>query len=181
MVKLRKFSANVKNQSERGKKMLNKMKVLTVALGAAMMASLVAGCGGKTETQQAEPGDNTGTETQQTVKYPESITYWVQLNANAAATMKSFNEIAAYKELEKITGTKVEFLHPPAGQERDQFNLMLASDKLPDVIEYTWSAAPKGPDTLIKEKRILRLNELIEKYAPNLTKILNEFNVFIQF
>jgi len=154
--------------------MLNKMKVLTVALGAAMMASLVAGCGGKTETPQAEPGDNTGTETQQTVKYPESITYWVQLNANAAATMKSFNEIAAYKELEKITGTKVEFLHPPAGQERDQFNLMLASDKLPDVIEYTWSAAPKGPDTLIKEKRILRLNELIEKYAPNLTKILNE-------
>jgi putative aldouronate transport system substrate-binding protein len=138
------------------------------------MVALLAACGGKEESPKtADPSPGTGTEAKEAA-YPKSLTYWVSLNPNAAATMKSYNEIAAYKELEKKTGTKVEFQHPPVGQEKDQFNLMLASGKLPDVIEYGWNAAPKGADSLIKEKRIIRLNELIEKHAPNLSKVLKD-------
>src|SRR5690606_26912925 len=53
-------------------------------------------------------------------------------------------------------------------------NLMIASGQLPDVIEYGWATAPKGADSLIKEGRIIRLNELIAEHAPNLTKVLDE-------
>ncbi|MEF3302350.1 extracellular solute-binding protein [Paenibacillus sp. GYB003] len=157
--------------------MVRKMKVLTTTVVAASLLTVLAACGGKGEPNQGAnnaPGNAAGTTNPADVKYPDSLTYWVSLNPNAAATMKSYNEIAAYKELEKRTGTKVEFQHPPAGQEKDQFNLMLASGKLPDVIEYTWNAAPKGADSLIKEKRIIRLNELIDKHAPNLSKVLKD-------
>lgn len=163
--------------------MMKNMKVLTsTVIAASLLAVLTAGCGGKGEPNKEAgntPGNTSGTTTNPAdVKYPDSLTYWVSLNPNAAATMKSYNEIAAYKELEKKTGTKVEFQHPPTGQEKDQFNLMIASGKLPDVIEYGWNAAPKGADSLIKEKRIIRLNELIDKYAPNLTKVLKEHPEF---
>ncbi|WP_372661389.1 extracellular solute-binding protein [Cohnella sp.] len=148
----------------------------------AVFAILMAGCsgngggngnegnGGIADKGTAEATDMTTKE----IGYPDSISYWVSLNPNVSATMKDYSEIAAYKEVEKQTGTKVTFQHPPTGQEKDQFNLMLASGSLPDVIEYQWNQAPKGVDSLIKEKRIIRLNELIEQHAPNLTKVLND-------
>ncbi|WNQ09057.1 extracellular solute-binding protein [Paenibacillus aurantius] len=149
-------------------------RLTTAVLATSLVAVAAAGCSSKKEGTgtAASPSPTAGTPAE--VSYPASISYWVSLNPNAAATMKSYNEIAAYKELEKKTGTKVDFQHPPAGQEKDQFNLMIASSKLPDVIEYDWSGAPKGADSLVKEKRIIRLNELIEKYAPNLTKVLKD-------
>lgn len=160
--------------------MKRNMNVLAASvIATSLMATLLAACGGKEEAKGTSPAGTTGTSATGSpaptaVPYPSSLTYWVALNGNAAATMKNYNEIAAYKELEKKTGTKVDFQHPPVGQEKDQFNLMIASGNLPDVIEYGWSSAPKGPDSLIKDKRIIRLNELIAKNAPNLTKLLNE-------
>lgn len=148
-----------------------KMKPLVhVLLASALAAGAIGGCSeastdGKGIAETA-PAKHTS--------YPEAMTYWVPMTANAAATMNSFNEIAAYKEMERITGAKVDFRHPAIGQERDQFNLMIASGNLPDVIEYAWASVPKGPDNAIKEKRIIRLNELIEKHAPNLSKVLRE-------
>ncbi|GIP39334.1 sugar ABC transporter permease [Paenibacillus sp. J31TS4] len=151
-------------------------KVLSTVVSLSLMTGVLAACGGdKKEGANANQSPSPGTSaTPKETPYPASITYWTTLNANVAATMKNYGEIAAYKEMEKITGTKVEFQHPPVGQEKDQFNLMIASGKLPDVIEYSWGGAPKGADSLIKEKRILRLNELIEQNAPNLTKLLKE-------
>lgn len=160
------------------KKKLNAFSTMLATL--TVCAMVVAGCSGS--GNGGEKGDNINnkgnasesTAAPKEVGYPEKVTYWVSLNGNAGATLKDYNGIAAYKELEKITGTKVEFQHPPTGQEKDQFNLLLASGKMPDVIEYSWGNAPKGADSLIKEKRIIRLNELIEEHAPNLTKVLEE-------
>lgn len=141
---------------------------------------LLSACGGNApETApSSKPGDGASAAPQspdkKEVGYPASLTYWATLNANVSATLKSYGEVAAYKELEKKTGTKVEFQHPTAGQEKDQLNLMLASGKLPDVIEYSWATVNKGADALIKDKSIIRLNELIEQHAPNLTKLLKE-------
>ena len=107
-------------------------------------------------------------------KQPLTITYWVELNSNVAATLKNLGEVACYKEMEKITGVRVEFQHPPAGQAIEQFNLMVASGKYPDIIEYNWLRAPGGPGKYLKGKVILQLNDLIDKHAPNLKKVLND-------
>jgi putative aldouronate transport system substrate-binding protein len=54
---------------------------------------------------------------------------------------------------------------------------MIASDELPDTVEYDWTGRsagsyPGGPEKAIKDGVILELNDLIDKYAPNLKKKL---------
>ncbi|MFS0725802.1 extracellular solute-binding protein [Paenibacillus sp. 1P07SE] len=143
------------------------------------MALLLSACSGNATNEPAganepaSPGpDNTGTTAE--IGYPGELTYWVPLNANVSATMKSAAEIAAYQEIEKATGTKVSFQHPPQGQEADAFNLMVSSGNLPDVIQHNWSGVAGGPDKAIADGTIIRLNELIEAHAPNLSKLLDE-------
>ncbi|CAH8711068.1 extracellular solute-binding protein [Paenibacillus thiaminolyticus] len=134
-----------------------------------MMALTLAACsGGSGSNAQEANGD-------QPPEKLTNLTYWVQMVSQVSATLKSYNEIEAYKELEKVTGVKVDFQHPPEGQQaKEQFNLMLTSDKLPDVIEYSWTSYPGGPEKAIKDGKIIRLNELIDEHAPNLKKVLGE-------
>ncbi len=115
------------------------------------------------------------------VKQPLTLTYWVETNPNAAAVTKSYNEILCYVELEKRSGIHFDFQQAPVGQGLDQFNLMIASGKYPDVIEFGFggqaggsSTAPGGPAKYIKDGVIVRLNELIDKYAPNYKKLLSD-------
>ncbi|MFD0717554.1 hypothetical protein [Paenibacillus sp. GCM10027626] len=147
-----------------------------------LFLALMTGCsGGQTAGNSAEPDSsakpesNSQTSTPGTGKadigYPETLTYYTILDANAAAVIKNYSEMKVYKKLEEITGTKVTFEHPSVGG-HEPLNLMLTSGKLPDVIEWRWDGLSRGPDSYIKEKRIIRLNELIEKYAPNLSKYL---------
>ena len=49
---------------------------------------------------------------------------------------------------------------------------MMTSRKFPDVIEANWLAYTGGPAKAIKDKSILRLNELIDQHAPNFKKLL---------
>jgi len=136
-----------------------------------------SGGGGKAASDQngeADPAKTQQEGTPKEVGYPESLTYWVTLNSNASATLQNAGEIKAYQKLEEITGTKVQFQHPPAGSEQDSFNIMVSSGDLPDVIEHNWSAVSGGPDKLIGDGTLIRLNELIDQHAPNLKKVLEE-------
>lgn len=146
---------------------LHRAKRVCISLLAAMMALTLAACsGGSGSNGQEANGD-------QPPEKLTNLTYWVQMVSQVSATLKSYNEIEAYKELEKVTGVKVDFQHPPEGQQaKEQFNLMLTSDKLPDVIEYSWTSYPGGPEKAIKDGKIIRLNELIDQHAPNLKKVL---------
>ncbi len=108
------------------------------------------------------------------VKEPLTLTYWAELNPNAVATMKGMGEMASYEELEKRTGIHIGFQHPPQGQASEQFNLVVASGKYPDVIETDWLNASGGPARYIRDGVIVRLNDLIDRYAPNLKKLLSD-------
>ncbi|MFQ3578636.1 MAG: extracellular solute-binding protein [Bacteroidales bacterium] len=105
---------------------------------------------------------------------PVELTYFQILGPRAAATMKSYSEMYQFQVLEKNFNVKFKFLHPPAGQEIEQFNLMIASKDLPDFISYNYGNIPGGPGTLISERIIIKLNDVFQKYAPNVSKILNE-------
>jgi len=132
------------------------------------MSLVAAGCSSSNSGDQASGQGGT--------KEPaklQTLTYWVGLASNVAATLKSFGDMTVYKELEKRTGVHVDFQHPPVGQEKDQFNLMITGKKLPDVIEYGWTGYPGGPEKAIKDGKIIKLNDIIDKHAPNLKKILD--------
>ena len=143
---------------------VNRLKVFWIVLLAATMAISAVGRGGPAKEQ---PEASKDTETPPVLS---ELTYWVQIVSQVSATMKSYNEIEAYKELERITGVKVDFQHPPQGQQAtEQFNLMMTSDKLPDVIEYSWAGYP-GTGEGDQDGKIIKLNDLIDQYAPNLKR-----------
>jgi putative aldouronate transport system substrate-binding protein len=146
------------------------VKYGTAALTLTLALSVVSGCvpGSNKASQKVE-----SKESEASTKLT-SLSYWAGFNPAAAATMKSYNDMEAYKEMERITGVKVDFQHPPQGAtaEKEQFNLMLTSGNLPDVIEYNWNGYPGGPEKAIKDNRIIKLNDYIDKYAPNYKKVL---------
>jgi putative aldouronate transport system substrate-binding protein len=105
-------------------------------------------------------------------KNQQTLTYWVPINSKVAPLFNNYASIAVYQIIMKKFNVKIEFQHPPIGGESDQFNLMIASGKLPDIIEWHWDWYPGGPVKALQDKVVIRLNEYIDKYAPNYKKYL---------
>lgn len=154
-------------------------RIVSTLVCISLIGSLFAGCGKKEQKVETKPETKTeGQVEQQVGTYPiksnETLTYWVTLNSNVTAHSPSLNETEFAKELMKKTGINVKFLHPTQGQEKEQFNLLIASGDMPDIIDYNWLNFIGGPDKAINDGYILKLNETIDKYAPNLNKFLND-------
>ncbi|MGG1513873.1 ABC transporter substrate-binding protein [Paenibacillus oryzisoli] len=155
--------------------------VLVVSL----LAISVAACSsdnGSTATPSGSSAASTAAAKESQPPKLSQLTYWVPNHSAASSQMKTYADMGMYKELEKITGVKVSFQHPPleVPQAQEQFNLMIATNDLPDVIEASWGATsgavvryPGGPEKAISDKKIVKLNDLIDKYAPNLKKLLD--------
>jgi putative aldouronate transport system substrate-binding protein len=153
-----------------------------VGLGSAVLVltacQAVPGRGGETSRGSGPPSGTPLTPEALTLpitKQPLRLSYWSALDTNAAATMNSMAEMACYQELEKRTGIHLEFQHPPQAAQTEQFNLLVASGRYPDVIEVNWlTSYAGGPAKALKDGVILRLNDLIDKYAPNLKQVLSD-------
>ena len=106
----------------------------------------------------------------------EKITYWTPINVNAVSVIQNYDELLMYQEVEKKFNIDLEFKHPPTGQQAEQFNLMLASRDLPDVLEYDWvSSYSGGPGKAISDGIIVSLNDLIEDgKMPNFKKVVDD-------
>ena len=104
-----------------------------------------------------------------------TITYFVNLDSKTGSHYVSYDSLPAYQALEKKYNVDFKFTHPPAGGFNDQLNLMIASQKLADIIEMNWTSTYNGgPMKAIADKVILPLNEYIDKYCPNLKKLMKE-------
>jgi putative aldouronate transport system substrate-binding protein len=160
-------------------------KRLRAGLSAILLTSIViAGCSQNTGNQPEAsntPKEQTPPATAQGPAYPikttETITSWEQLNNNAITFYPNLADTPFGKTLAEKTGVQVKYIHPNDQQLREQFNLMIASNELPDTIEYDWTGRgsgsyPGGPEKAIQDKVILPLNDLIDKHAPNLKKKL---------
>lgn len=144
-------------------------KLLSFLLACALVLSLAA-CGadqpGSTTPSGTTPGNNPsegvsgGTAT--------SVTYWMDPQNMSANTVSSFNDQEAWKLYEKNLGIDIIWQEPPSGQAGEQFNLIISTTNLPDIMYYSWSTAyPGGPDAAIADGKIIALNDYIEEYAPN--------------
>ncbi|MFF2482804.1 extracellular solute-binding protein [Paenibacillus sp. NPDC058071] len=132
-------------------------------LGLLAAALLLGSCGfggmaDQPDRRTAEPG--------------ERLTYWAELNGNASSVRPTFQEVPFFQEWQKRTGVQLDFIQPPANQAQEAINVLLASGELPDIMEYEWSNFPGGPAKALSDGYLLRLNESIDKYAPNLKAFL---------
>ncbi|WP_168120072.1 ABC transporter substrate-binding protein [Paenibacillus sp. HB172176] len=151
-------------------------------MSALLVVTAVTGCSGNNGSDangNAKNGSNTAANEATSVAGDSQkeidLKYWTGLPAEVATVAKSYNDITMYKVRNEESNVKVEFEHPASGSEDEQFNLMMASQALPDVIEYDFlNKYPGGPDKAIEDEVIIPLNDLIDEYAPNLKKYLDE-------
>jgi len=134
-------------------------------LGACSQPSFVLHAGLDRANESHAGGERAGSD---------RLTYWAELNSNAANTKPTFQEIPFFQEWQKRTGVDLTFIQPPANQAKESMNVLLASGELPDMMEYEWDSFPGGPDKAIADGYILRLNDVIDRYAPHLRAYLDE-------
>lgn len=148
---------------------MNKKYMATIMAASLAVSAMLTGCGGQTAQN--------GTVSKTTAdSYPiqtdTSIKYWVALSGHVSAHSQSMNDIPLAKDLIEKTGINVQFVHPAIGQEKEQFNLMLASKDIPDIIENNWFNYTGGPENAIKKGTIVDLNAVLEAgVSPNLKAI----------
>ncbi len=159
-------------------------KIVPLLCSTALLATALAGCSGGNDEKESAAGNSPAASASADqalkeiplpiTKEPMTINYWRANDPKITASQKGFGDMAAYKKKEELTGIKVNWTHPPLGQQRDQFNLLMATNKLPDIIYYNWNDAIGGPEKMLTDNRIVKLNDYIDKYAPNFKKMLEK-------
>lgn len=155
-------------------------KCLSVLLAVVTMVASTAGC---TEGQQDD--GTSQLSTQSTVSVQEKgqeqdgekvkLTVWSPL---CSSKVTNFDDNTAWAEAQKATGVDLVFEHPSLGGEKESFNLMMASDSLPDMINCGWDGDDLylgGGDKYITDGVLIRLNELAKDYAPDYLKCIETF------
>ena len=103
----------------------------------------------------------------------ETLNYWTTLNASAAKFIESLADNTAYQEMEKRTGVKIEWIHPAIGQEREQFNLLMVSGELPDMVSSA-NYYKGGEFQGMYDGVFTDLTDLLPVYAPDYWKLIQE-------
>lgn len=160
------------NNCEKGRG--NGMKVKQgFALGLAMVL-LLSGCSG---TKQSS-GDNTrqsGQVAQDSQEPVMNLKIYKQLHTNLQQYVAGNEDLPMFQEIERRTNTKITFMTPPVGQEKEQFNLIVASGDYPDIFIDMWLNYTGGGAKVLKDKVVISLNDLIDENAPNIKAAMEEY------
>jgi putative aldouronate transport system substrate-binding protein len=161
---------------------------ISLLLAAATVLTMAAGCSGQ---QKPAASSSAAPISQQTASAPAAssaaeeaggnpitfpvqeditFTYWKNIGAAAAKRMTDLGESDTYKEMERITGVKIKFIHPPVNEGSEQFGLMIAAGDWPDIIESAGTYTGGGAKA-VEDGVYLDLTELIPQYAPNYTAL----------
>ena len=149
-------------------------KLCSLTLAGILTVSVLSACGKpKQNNADLDSPEKYGSE------YPlktngDKLSLW--LINSVHNEYKSYQDMPFFKETQKRTGVKLDVQGPTGGQFEESFNLMIASGELPDIILYDWAdkKVAGGPAKYIKDGYIRDLTKVINKYAPNLKKILKE-------
>lgn len=101
--------------------------------------------------------------------YPETLRIFCTLSEHISKVgADDLNDTYIFQEVERITGTHVEWIHPAAGSDVDaQINLMVASGDLPDIIvRQDWKNFSGGANVWADDGVIYDLTELIPEHMP---------------
>lgn len=152
---------------------MSKIRAKKIALGVTSIlltaSVMLSGCGEKKNKVDINSlGDVT-----LPLKEKTTLSYWVGLGGSVGL-VNDYGELPMYKELEKQTNVHIDFIHPISGSVKEQFNVMVASGEYPDIIEGVDGIYNGGAVKAYEDEIILSLNDLQEKYAPNLTAIYEE-------
>lgn len=168
------------------------IKTATCMLMAILLCVQLLGCTGsgtpQVTTKASTTGSTpvTGTTGATTAPGPEALTlpivtklitltFFGEPEPFIIDIMKGPGDRELFKEMEKRTGIHVEFHVPPAGQKQETLNLMLATNQVDDMMLDIIGDVPGGAPRLLEDEIIIKLNDTISQYAPNLTKTFEQY------
>lgn len=102
-----------------------------------------------------------------------TLKWWIPMNGNLVTQLSTYNEHPVYQQLMKDTGVNIDFEHPAAGQEKEEFGLMLVSNEIPDVIQSFPNYYNGGVQAAYDDGMILDLTDLVKEYAPDYYKLIS--------
>lgn len=105
------------------------------------------------------------------VKEPIELDFFVGLNPGVPGKL---NEISSMEEYTRLSNIKINWDEAPYDSIEEKRNLILNSGNLPDAF-YGSSLSSGDIFKYAKQDFFIPLNDLIEKHAPNLSSILEEY------
>ncbi len=100
----------------------------------------------------------------------ENFSMWLTWSAN---TVESIYDVRAVQEMEKRTNVHIDYNVVSETDAQEQFGLMLASSKYPDVLASAKTYYPTGLAGGLSDGILMDLTDLIPQYMPQYTEILN--------
>ncbi|NQX63336.1 extracellular solute-binding protein [Paenibacillus qinlingensis] len=146
-------------------------------LASAISISLIAACSNDDSASTSNSASSANSASTNKSSESVKIKVWYPLNGNQSAVIKSMSEIPMVQEWQKKSNVTFDWIHPSGTSTNDyiqQLGVMLASNDLPDTMIMQWTLLPGGIAKLYNDGAIIKLNDLIDKYAPNLKKIMAE-------
>jgi putative aldouronate transport system substrate-binding protein len=161
--------------------MKTSLKPFALLLSLILVFGLFTGCNNSTGTTPSATPAPSDSETQtqapvesaapglpypQLTEEPATLTVWQIFTADYIASM---NDSDFVTELAKRTNVTLKFQEASTADAVTSFNLMLNSGDYTDIVRTNTTTLdyPGGPDKAIEDGVYLKLNDLIEKYAPN--------------
>lgn len=147
-------------------------KLMAVSMGTIMISSLLTGCGDTGKKPEAEKPVTSTNLTQSgmpVVKEPITI----KIFSGKRFASQNLNDIMLWNEYKKLTNVNVEWNDVNREQLIEKRNIILASGDYPDAF---YGSRFTGTELLKYGQQgvLIKLNDLIEKHAPNLKRILDQ-------
>lgn len=151
------------------------LKSVTFFVALIMVAGIFGGCSKskKTDIATGAPLTLNGDKIYP-IQCEDTLTFWFSGDTIWQQQYENFGDTPLGKALNEKTGVKIEYIHPTQGQSEEQFQILLASDELPDIVNNFWHTFPGGPDAAIEQEYIYKLNDIVEEYCPALTALLKD-------
>ena len=150
-------------------------KIAAATVFSVLTICALSGCGQKDSDAVSTLSPDSLKDAPYPLQTDETLSLWMRHNVGGKVEgIADYNEYPRVAEMQEKTGVTLEITYAEAGMEEDEFNMLLASEDLPDMIYYDWMNIPGGADKAIQDGYIAALNGLMTEYSPNLCRFLDE-------
>lgn len=142
-------------------------------LAATLVSSLaLTACGSKPDSAGSASATNDNFNATGLPIVKEKVT--LKMVGGKAATTKNFEEMQFFKEIEEKTNVNIEWELIPDASLAEKINLLFASGELPDAFYGHYILQNNEVLNNGSQGLLIPLEDLIDKHAPNLKKIMDE-------
>lgn len=113
------------------------------------------------------------------------LTVWMPVNSSVTSKISSYDQNESFTYAQTATGVKLKFIHPSNATLQEEFNLMIVSGDLPDIIINPTYLTSNNPNAVacsngVEDGLFLDLTDYLEEYSPTYYSYLRDNPEFYQ-